>query len=899
MGPVRFLAVFSAVLFFSLFATNTEVLGISTYTVNTTADTAPNGCTGAAGGCTLREAIIAANTTAGPDQISFNIPGAGVREITLLSELPPVTESVVIDGLTQPLATCDPTRNLLISITGGFPNGLQLEGANSTIRGLAIAPFETPVTLGGSGGHKLECSNIGVGPAADTQLVGPGGGNAVLVLSDNNTIGGVGDSTRNIISSYGGIRATVVAGLTVRNNWLGINPISQPLADDNDFSISLTGANSNVVIDGNSFAGHRYGIAFTSNDGLDDNVSITSNSFHFSTPDAIWIEQHAGEVLTISGNTFIGSNDEFRPSISLVGDHLQTAIRGNEFFGTYIGVNLNDASGATIGGPEEGDGNTFRGASNAIAVGFFDPPQPGTISIQGNLITGEVTNAAEWHYRAGIAIFAFESVVADIAISKNTIVGQSGGGIYTTEVRGLSISNNYIGVYPDGTPGSNLYGISVASSGTDGGIAIGPNNIISANLTGGVQLVESKNVVVSSNIIGPGPSEQRYFTQSAGVSIQGGSGHLVLSNPLISGNMGPGIIAVDSTDFSFLGNGITGNSGPGVISSSQAGAVSGAVGGNQLGGNGGPGILLSGDQAVRIDVNSFDGNLGPAIDLGGDGVDVNDTLDADTGPNGRLNAPVLDWVQSAGGTLSVIGSLDTAPNTTGYIDFYQSNTCGASATGQGQYIANTEIFQTDANGHYTIQFSGNSGLTPGKYLSGVFRDGNSLGGGTSSEFSNCRLIVSDSAPTLTSLMTNSAVRGSDGFWMYVSGTNFTPGTVAYFNNSSRTTQVLDANSLLFYVDGFDLVTAGTARITVVNPAVSEPEPRGAEGSNPLLFDVTVSPRADVDCSGYVEADDALELMLFIAGEMANVCRLDADGDTITGLSDVIYIRKVAAGLLPE
>jgi hypothetical protein len=53
----------------------------------------------------LRQAILDANNNAGPQTVSFNIPGSGVHTITPLSPLPQVTESLIIDGYTQPGAS--------------------------------------------------------------------------------------------------------------------------------------------------------------------------------------------------------------------------------------------------------------------------------------------------------------------------------------------------------------------------------------------------------------------------------------------------------------------------------------------------------------------------------------------------------------------------------------------------------------------------------------------------------------------------------------------------------------------------------------------------------------------------------------------------------------------------
>jgi hypothetical protein len=56
------------------------------------------------GAGSLRDAINQANTTGGPDQIHFAIPGAGVHTIALTNILG-VSEAVVIDGYTQPGAS--------------------------------------------------------------------------------------------------------------------------------------------------------------------------------------------------------------------------------------------------------------------------------------------------------------------------------------------------------------------------------------------------------------------------------------------------------------------------------------------------------------------------------------------------------------------------------------------------------------------------------------------------------------------------------------------------------------------------------------------------------------------------------------------------------------------------
>src|SRR5947209_19288119 len=98
----------------SLLALPTGLLGLlqpiahaaTTFTVNSTGDGADSNvgdgvCNDGAGNCTLRAAIQQANATPGTDTINFQI-GSGAQTITLTTDLPIITDSVVIDGTTQP-----------------------------------------------------------------------------------------------------------------------------------------------------------------------------------------------------------------------------------------------------------------------------------------------------------------------------------------------------------------------------------------------------------------------------------------------------------------------------------------------------------------------------------------------------------------------------------------------------------------------------------------------------------------------------------------------------------------------------------------------------------------------------------------------------------------------------
>src|SRR5205807_1163694 len=108
----------------------------------------------------LRYCITQANASPGGDVIRFAIPGAGLHTIGLNSALPAITDSVLLDGYTQPGAspnTLAAGDNAVLAIElnrGSAPldtNGLTITASNCTIRGLAIDGFAATSFASGGG----------------------------------------------------------------------------------------------------------------------------------------------------------------------------------------------------------------------------------------------------------------------------------------------------------------------------------------------------------------------------------------------------------------------------------------------------------------------------------------------------------------------------------------------------------------------------------------------------------------------------------------------------------------------------------------------------------------------------------------------------------------------------
>jgi len=187
----------------------------ATITVNSTADVMVND-----GVCTLREAIIAANTntasgamagecaagTAGLDTIAFAIPGAGVRTITPAPLLPTITEAVFINGYTQPGTS--PNTNafpaalntvLLIEVNGALGGSqLSINAAGTTIRGIVFNRGGDEIRVNANN-VTIAGNFIGTNPAGTVAMGSSAGGFAIRQVSgNNNVIGGPSAADRNL-----------------------------------------------------------------------------------------------------------------------------------------------------------------------------------------------------------------------------------------------------------------------------------------------------------------------------------------------------------------------------------------------------------------------------------------------------------------------------------------------------------------------------------------------------------------------------------------------------------------------------------------------------------------------------------------------------------------------------
>lgn len=111
------------------------------------------------------------------------------------------------------------------------------------------------------------------------------------------------------------------------------------------------------------------------------------------------------------------------------------------------------------------------------------------------------------------------------------------------------------------------------------------------------------------------------------------------------------------------------------------------------------------------------------------------------------------------------------------------------------------------------------------------------GGGVSGALSFTIASAPNPVPVIGSLNPASRTAGSGAFSLAINGTNFVPGAVVRWNGSNRTTTFVSATSLTAAVTAADVQTAGTASVTVFNPAPGG----GVSGAANFVIDAAPNP----------------------------------------------------------
>ncbi len=687
-----------------LIAASTSTTFATTILVNSAEDTVADD-----GQCTLREAIIAANTDTasgasagecaagnGSDIIAFNVSFGSVVLIQPTSELPAAKGPVDFDGQNGCF------ERICVHLDGsnaGDANGLVLAGDASnrvevewfSITGFAGAGVKGQV---GSTGNSVGNSYIGLMPDGATaagnfvgvEFADAGGSVGTSVVSGNETTGILYSGnvrSNNVINCLVGTNAGGSAAVPNGTNGITIGDPTTAQDGPADSQVRFN------VISGNGAAGLFIVGPGTRDVVANDNMIGTDATGTFAVPN------QNGIVIDNSVSALIGTIGDLDPG--LISGNLESGIviRGaaaveNQVLGNWIGTDITGQQAIPNGqGVLITDGAAFSDIRGNIISGNGDPATevgPGVVIAGGatrNSITqnqiGEGKNGVSLpNANNGILIFGPSNTV-----ERNTIAGNLRAGIEVAGASGTRIDRNWI----------------------------------EENASFGVWLNQGATSTLVGRIWG------NTITQNgaAGVFISGvGTDENVVANNWIGTNAGG-----DSA----LGNGADGVAIADQASNNRVGGES-AGDSNTIANNGAAGVAISGGTGNAVLGNSTYANAGLGIDLGSLGATGNDVDDPDDGANHLQNSPDLISASLDAGDLFVSFSVDSAPQNSVYdlrVEFFLVDAAGE----EGETFLGAGLYDAASAGMtHGVQIAGPLSVSPGDMVVATATDAE----GNTSEF---------------------------------------------------------------------------------------------------------------------------------------------------------------------
>lgn len=478
------------------------------------------------------------------------------------------------------------------------------------------------------------------------------------------------------------------------------------------------------------------------------------------------------DVVSLNGTVFLGTNDDIdglKPNgqkVILDGTGVGSQNSGIVLMQTESGSQVRNlviqnfpANGivgfAAVGAVFQGLEIRNNGASG-ISIGFAG----GTTSKNSRNVTiggDQPQHQNKIYSNAGNGILILASPnfdrVPDQAITiLNNFVGTSNG---TTDN-----GNSQFGIYLE-----NVFGVTV------GDLTGATRNIISGNGQDGIKIAGAAAVSnrIINNFIGTDVSGALPLGNDwSGVGLTDGAGlnvDFVTSSPNRVGMPGaPNVISGNAWGV-FIGYG---NASKNIV---QANFIGSNLGGNTDVGNANDGVylgntsfdnLIGGTTAAEANLIAFNNRNGIYQDdglrnsfrrnrifsndlLGIDivpavGVNPNDPLDADTGPNGLLNYPTINYVLALSNSVTIEGEYNGAANRTFTLEFFGNSAADASGFGEGRnFIGSTQV-TTNAGGTATFNviFTSTQSNTA-QFVTATATDSNL----NTSEFSAARSICAD------------------------------------------------------------------------------------------------------------------------------------------------------------
>jgi len=598
----------------------------STIHVTTTADS---------GAGSLRQAITDAQT-AGPDDIVFDAGGTGTITIGP-AQLPMLPTGTTV---TAPR-------------TDGVPDVELHCAAPSVGTGLQAGPGQTDVVV--TGVSITNCTN-GI-------FVLAGGG---LTLRGSwigrSRTGTTAGNTANGVAAIAGARL-VVGGPSAGGGNLIVG---------NAWGVAAAGPAAGAVVRGNTIiASGANGVEFTDAGGVLVQDNLVAGS---AANDIIFFR---GEGARILGN---------RVGTDAAGATAQPS--------GVSGINLRGTVGTTVGGAGPGEQNVIAGVPGeghcGICVQALEGVRATRTVVAGNRI-GTTASGLAGLTPAGYAgvrvIDAVDTTVGGTAQGAGNLVGGfTHAGIRIEQgSTGTVVHGNTVGLRADasGAIGNDvgIFGAADAS-----GTRIGAGNVVGGNRIG--VYAAGPGTLVEGNLVGLAPDGRTVLGNEQGIVLEGAAAGLRVGANVVSGNSVLGV-ALKNTAGAVVAGNVIGRTADGAESRPNGffGGVllvdnsGGVVGGDTPGDanliDAGVHPSIRAEGAAQLGTQLL-GNLlrGTSHSLGIDlvplAVTANDSGDADTGPNGLQNTPVVTTARRT----AVTGRIDTKPSTAARIQVFSASAAG-------------------------------------------------------------------------------------------------------------------------------------------------------------------------------------------------------------------------------
>lgn len=352
----------------------------------------------------LRQAIISANATAGLNRITFNVPlSAGqCLVLTPASAYPDITDSLVIDGWTQPGASPNTREDgddaticvRIVRLTTPRFTLLRVPATAAAatrliVQGVVFGGHSTAIELAGGSNHIVSGSHFGT--AVGTFY--PSNSRGIRVAAPGVLIGGIDPAARNVLAGNTAAAIDLAgSGASVRNNYIGTSRdgLTTSSGLQNERGVQFTdGAVDNLVTDnvisGNDVGVHLYPTAGAGN-------RIAANRIGLPAPSLCGAVPPLPPCNTGTGN---------RVGVMLAGSAGSLASANTIALNLQQGLIVYSVAGAP-GWYHRVTGNTFR-SNGALGIDLIDEGSGAGVNPNGSGSAGSGANRNQNHPVPGFA----------------------------------------------------------------------------------------------------------------------------------------------------------------------------------------------------------------------------------------------------------------------------------------------------------------------------------------------------------------------------------------------------------------------------------------------------------------------------------------------------------------